>query len=517
MKRAMKYISFLLVFTLLAVGTTYLLIRRSEEPTAEELPEVEITPEAGIDLNGFYDQNHLTFTEVIEDLGEDRQAMYLQIDGLKNAEAEQRINDAIAAEAAALKDSFGGDRLNYMTCYEYGNFSNVLSLNLFAGDLDYNYRSVNLNFNLNDGSELRLEDIFGAQADLLGIVRSAFYEELTGYNFTEDYWETAQSPDENELYRVVSGYMSGEDKEFFFSPTQIFFIYDDYTASIDMVDHAEDITLYHKFLTEESLFEREDIGYKNIFTCAEIPDAYEIREFGYAGENLWYDFGYEGVYLPDGTPQEAIEGISAYADGMLDAVRGEIEGLRQEAGAHPDTMYIYIANPTLQPHIRIDYSDGEGWQAAGVSKAVAYSGHTKLYTMPKALFDTKYRQLMVETYRKEPHYLLFEGLDNAIDNDVQRKRDDSEKLYRWDTGEQVTADTLFAEGYDHAGFVRAYVIDELVRYHGYSLGDAELAAQDLWYEVEGEGLHIGIPGWGDERFLWLPLTQFAPSRLTIFA
>ena len=45
---------------------------------------------------------------------------------------------------------------------------------------------------------------------------------------------------------------------------------------------------------------------------------------------------------------------------------------------------------------------------------------------------------------------------------------------------------------------------------------ADLMTQALWYELQGSGLHVGIPAWGDDRFLWLSLDQFAPSRLTIF-
>ncbi|MBR4077582.1 MAG: hypothetical protein IKK17_03145 [Oscillospiraceae bacterium] len=522
MKKAMKYIALLLVFTLLAVGTTYVLIQRTlGEPLIRpkvDLPYEEIVPEAGIDLNGFYDQNHLVFTEITEELGEDREFTYPQISGLVNKDVEAAVNAAIAAEAEAVKQFFAdkGTAINYMTYNVYANFSNVLSIGLFAGDEEYDFINRYLNINLNDGSLLRLEDLFGVQADLLGMVRSGFYESLTTFNFTDDYWETAQSPDENELYRVVTDYMAEEDKKFFFTPTEIYFCYgEDYTAHVDMEEHAEDITVYHKYLSEESLFERDDIGYKGIFNCVHIPEGHEVREFGFAAHNFWYDFGFGGLYLNDNAPQEAVDGLNAYVDARLAEMRGEIEAIGQEAAANPDTMYIFMAEPSFQPHFRTDY-DGEGWGYSAFSKAVAYSGHTKLYTMPKALFDSKYRALMVEMYRENPYYILFEGIDHLIGDDVQHTRDDSEGLYRWDTGEEVTAATLFAEGYDDFAFIRAYAIDELVRYHGCSLEEARLLTEAIWYELEGGGLHIVIPAWGEERFLWLSLDQFAPSRLTIF-
>ncbi len=522
MKKAMKYITLLLVFTLLAVGSTYVLIQRTlGEPLIRpkvDLPYEEIVPEAGIDLNGFYDQNDLVFTDVTETIGDDRELKYPQIDGLKNADAEAAVNAVIAAEAEALKQQFAdrGTNLNYMTYNVYANFSNVLSIGLFAGDDTYAYLNSYLNFNLNDGSLLDVEDLFGVQADLLGMVRSAFYERLTTSNLQDRYWETAQSPDENELYEVVSAYMAGSHKEFFFTPTEIYFCYgEDYSAHVDMVEHAEDITVYHKYVTKESLFERDDIGYKGIFNCVHIPEGHEVREFGFAAENFWYDFGFGGMYLMDGAPQEAVAGLNAYVETRLDEMRAEIDEIRQEAQANPDTMYIFMAEPSFQPHARTEYS-GDGWGYSAFSKAVAYSGHTKLYTMPKALFESKYRQLMVEQYRESPYYVLFEGIDYIIGDEVQRQRDDSEGMYRWDTGEQLNADSIFAEDYDHDAWIRTYAADELVRYHGYNLEDARLQTEAMWYELQGNGFHIGIPAWGDERHLWLSLDQFAPSRLTIF-
>ena len=427
MKKAMKYIALLLVFTLLAVGTTYVLIQRTngERLFTPKIDEEAVIPEQGIDLNGYYDQNHLEFTEITEVLGEDREFSYPQISGLVNKDVEAAVNAAITAEAEALKQHFAdkGTAIQYATYYIYANYSNVLSIGLFVGDESYDYTTRYLNFNLNDGSQLRVEDLFGVQADLTGLVRSAFYEALTTSNLTDEYWETAQSPDEYELYKVVTTYLSYEDKTFFFTPTTIHFCYGDgYTAAVDMVAHAEDITIYHKFLSEESLFERDDLGYKNIFTCVEIPEGYAVREFGFAGDNVWYDIGLGEIYYADGTHREAIDGINAYADTMMEIMRAEVEGIMQGAQNTPDTMYIYIANPLMQPHIRTDYSEEGGWQATEVSKAVEYGKYTKIYTMPKALFESKYRQLMIENYRENPHYVLFEGLDNIIDDDVQQQK-----------------------------------------------------------------------------------------------
>ena len=520
MKKAIKYISLLLVFALVAVGTTYVLIQRATGAPLVDLSEdeqPEIIPEAGIDLNGFYDQNHLVFTEITEELGEEKTVKYLQIDGLKDADVEAAVNAAIAGEAQALVDYYGAERINYVSCNLCANFSNVLSIGFYAGDVEYNYTNRYLNFNLNDGSLLGVEDLFGVQADLLGLVRGAFYEALTPYNYNDAVGETAQSPDENQLYKVVTNYMAAEEKKFFFTPTEIYFVYgEDCTARVDMAEHAEDITVYHKFLSEESLFERDDIGYKNIFNCVHIPVAYDVREFGFAEENFWYDLAFSGPYFPDGTAQEDMDGVNAFAEQKLDEVRSEIEAIRQQAIANPDTMYIYFAEPYVNPINQRDYSDEEGWQVTYFSKAAEYGVHPRFYTMPKALFESKYRQLMIELYREKPHYIMTDGMDLIVGDDVQRQRDDSDALYRWDTGKLVEIGELFTADYDYDTRIRAYAVNELVQYYGYNVEEAEQETASMWYELGGAGLRLYVPQWSDEQYIWLPLDAIPPSRMTIY-
>ena len=520
-KKAIGYIALLLVFTLLAVGTTYVLIQRSLgepliQPTVDGSKD-EVIPEAGIDLNGFYDQNDLVFTEVTEELGEEKTVKYIQIDGLKNADVEAAVNAAIAAQAQALVDYYGAERINYVNCNLCASFSNVLSIGFYAGDVEYNYTNRYLNFNLNDGSLLAVEDLFGVQADLLGLVRSAFYEELAGYNVDAVNWEAPRSPDENELYRTVTGYMGQEDKKFFFTPTEIYFVYgDDCTARVDMAEHAADITVYHKYLSEESLFERDDIGYKNIFTCVHIPEGYDVREFGFAEENFWFDFAYDGVYFPDGTAQEDIDGVTAFGEQKLDEVRSQIEAMRQEAIANPDTMYIFMAEPYVNPITQSDYSDEDGWRVTYFSKAAEYGVHPRIYTMPKELFDSKYRQRMIELYRDSPHYVLMDGMDLIVGDDVQRQRDDNDALYRWDTGELVEIGELFTADYDYDTRIHAYAVYELVQYYGYDEQEAEQETASMWYELAGAGLRLHVPQWSVEQYIWLPLDAIPPSRMTIY-
>ena len=517
-KRALKYIVLLLVFALLAVGTTYACIQRTlGEPLLPQKEEaVEIIPEAGIDLNGTYDQNHLEFMEVVEIIGE-AELTYPQIDGLKNAEVETLVNDTISATAENLKQGIlnRGTNISYMTYQVYGSFSNVLSIVLFISDEGYeNHETAYLNFNLNDGSRLQLEDLFGAQADLLGIVRSAYYRNLTTNNLTAEYWESLQSPDEQLLYKTVTGYMAESEKAFFFTPTDIHLVGDVYSASVHMQEHADDITVYHKYLSAESLFERDDVGINDVFTCAEMPQGYDHRSIGYLEENFFYDIGLSEFYMSDYVSEEMQGQCLAFVEGRMAALMDEVQQVRQLAKENPDQMYVLFICPYGNIYSHSEYVDGY-WQGTA-SYAVSFNELCKLYEMPKALYDSKYHARLVEAYRNNPYYVLMGGLENAIDDDVQRTVREGEKLYRYDSGEELTLDTLFVEGFDYAAAVYDYTVNHLVRYDGYAYEDAEIAAQGLSYKLAGSGLQITVPNEMMDDYIWLSLDEFDPSALTIW-
>lgn len=516
MKSIYKWIAFLLVFTLLAVGFTYVCIRRSlGEPLLPHKEEVvEIVPEAGIDMNGTYDQNDLILLEVEETEG-DARLTYLQIDGLKNAEVEGAVNAALLAEADALKAHFSenGAAINYMTYQVYGNFSNVLSVGLFAGDVNYQYESRYLSFDLNDGSLLQLEDLFGAQADLTGIVRAAFYEAVTRGTLTDYYWEELQSPDEQEVYEVVKYYLAGE-RSFFFTPTEIYFIYDTYNSHISMLSYAEDITVYHKYISEESLFERDDIGFENIFTCAEIPEGYDRRVFGYLEENLWYDIGVSQPYFGSHVDEAMQQQVLGFVDGKYAECMEEVEALRKLAQENPHQMYILFVNPYFNIYSSSEYVDGF-WENTP-SKAVSYMEYYKLYTMPKSLYDSKYHDRLVAEYRNSPHYVVLSGMENAIDNDVSETKHEIEELYRYDTGELLSVESLFVDGYDYEKAIHDYVIDHLVRYDGYLRDDAPEVAENMKYTLAGEGLRIKVPALQIGGEIWMALSEFDSGVLKIF-
>jgi hypothetical protein len=177
-------------------------------------------------------------------------------------------------------------------------------------------------------------------------------------------------------------------------------------------------------------------------------------------------------------------------------------------------MYILFINPYFNVYSHSEYVDGY-WENTP-SKAVSYMEYYKLYTMPKSLYDSKYHARLVEEYRNNPHYIASGDLENAIDNDVTETKHQLEEMYRYDTGELLTVESLFAEGYDYNTVIRNYIIDHLVRYEGYLLEDAQLMAENLNYTVAGEGLRIKVPEAEIDENIWMSLGEFDPAELTIF-
>ena len=113
------------------------------------------------------------------------------------------------------------------------------------------------------------------------------------YDFNEDKLKTIECvPDitEDYLNEIMKKFMK-EEKNFYYSPTGICIVLDRGTCYCYFKDIANEVTIYDKYLTKESIYESQDIGMKNLWTCYEMPDYGEKKyiEYGLANENLYYE------------------------------------------------------------------------------------------------------------------------------------------------------------------------------------------------------------------------------------
>lgn len=473
--------------------------------------------EKGIDLYGTYDQNDLLVEEIVE--GHDGIDVKIpQLKGLKNTEIQQKINTDIYNRAMLLASKH--PVINYANYYTYASFANVISISFNVGFDESPYTEFDyFNYNLVDGSPLKLEDLFMKDTDLLEIVRPAFYNSMAIYG-NYDMETQLSSPDENKVYKTVKGYMESEDKRFAFSPSGIFLYAGNDMAEIKMLDYADSICIYSKFLTDESIFTGEYTGFKNIFTCANSQyDLFEVIEYGYAEKNLWTDLTVGTSYFSYDSPLEEVkkEKFDAFKAEMVEAARREIEQMRETARANPDKFYIILSKPDAYLYNHSRYNNGK-WHYT-YSNVASVNENTQIFEMPMDIYETVYRDKIIDTYRYE--YFAMRGgayldTNEAEGATVTEKR--SSRLYNFITGEELTRlEDIFYEDSDYMEVIKDKVVSSIMSQLDYSREEAEELFLEAEFFLEGISIDISLPSVNDRDFVRkISLSEFEQSMLKVF-
>ena len=483
MSRTIKgAILFIVLFLAAAVGITYFSIQKANNGVGTA------TAEEGIDLYGTYDENDLLVEEFAENY-KDIEIKIPQINGLKNKEVQAKVNRDIYTKCHDLLDQF--DHVNYAVYTKRANFGNVLSVSFYVGS-DAGYEQIYMNYELVQGNELQLEDLFMKDTDITEIVRKAFYQ-----SFVKDGSYVSESrivsPDENELYRAVKGYMESDNQDFSFSPAEINFYYKDYVASVRMIDIADSISIYSKYMTDESIFEKDGIGYDNIFTCADTQyGAFDLIDYGYLEPNFWFDVT-AGQLWTEGIDAEKLEVFNAFKSEMYEVAYDKVEEYRGIAKDNPDTFYILLVKPNISLYMDQEYNNGE-WTYT-VSNVAAVSENYQIYEMPISLYESTYRDRIIDTYRYI--YFAMRGgayFDTYYDADGAEVTNINEtKLYNYYTKEQLTDfDDVF---HKNSGYMR--IMEEKTReflgYQGFSVDNIDRLMETAEYELEGTNVVASIP------------------------
>ena len=378
----------------------------------------------GIDLYGTYDQNDLLI-ETLEEKYKEVTLEIPQLNGLKDQEVQEKINQEIYQQVIEAAKEI--PNLINASHYTYSNFANVISIQAYISNNETS-KQLYFNYNLTNGEELKLEDLFLKDTDLLTIIREAFYKTLVQFHLMDGINGQVVSLDENELYRIVKRYNNSENKTFAFSPSDIYLYYKDYAASVSMKDHADQICIYSKYLTEDSLFERNDIGKKNIFTCANFPDnVFKIFEFGYLEDNLWYDVTVWNQQLDETIYSVKNEHFSAFEESVYKSVFQQIEEYRKKAQEHPDRFYIFLAKPSVYIESESVWN-GEFWHMTYTNRACV-NENIQIFEMPMSLYENIYKDKIIDAYRYR--YFAMQGgvyLDSEVEEGVTLTEKREEKI-----------------------------------------------------------------------------------------
>lgn len=349
-----------------------------------------------------------------------------QIDGLKDKEIQNKINGDMQRRIEEVCESVLS--LNFLEYYVDSNFANVISISVFYGS-DDEYGQLYLNYNLVNGEKLDFEELFYEDTDTLEIVRNAFFEAMILYQMSGDI-------SENEYYKIVKSFTDAKDKQFAFTPSKIYLYYKDTTASVKMLDIADEISIYSRYLTEESLYEEDNIGKKDIMTGVSIPyEAFSLFEFGYLHENCWYDITSMKEYTSETFPAEKRVKYEQFKTEKYEEVYSQIEEYGKDAQEHPENFYIILCKPSFYVEIDSEWN-GEEWLEDYRDTAVV-TDNFKVLEMSMETFESIYKDKILEAYRYD--YLAMAGgiyLD-VTEDEVQVKEQYNQKTYNYMTGEEV--------------------------------------------------------------------------------
>lgn len=347
---------FVSIFSIICLTiTTILIIYKNIDIEEKDQNGIEQNTEnklqkdiAGIDLNGTYDQNDLTISEK-KATREKVEIRYLQIYGLKDKIIQDKINKELEQEALNFYKEQITDLdkvINVsVNMSEYANFANTLSLEVSYmakvdddGDGCYQGRK-SLNYDLTTGEKITIDKMFTSDAPIKEILRKSAY-----YSFIREKAEDSLSGDliisdygdiEDQIALFINTYEKNKIKGFIFTPKVIEIWNDEYEdICIDMEDFSDYIAIYNRYLTQETIFEVNNIGIKNLYT---LTNRYN---------NVYYYANYqnEDNYLIDIAidfqSAETDEFAKKLAQEKIKGIEKEIENIKQYANKNTSSFYI---------------------------------------------------------------------------------------------------------------------------------------------------------------------------------
>lgn len=339
----------------------------------------ETSNEKTIDLHGTYSQNDLKVTEVPTKIdGLNKEVDVIQISGLKNKKIENQINNEILSTLKdfVAKDPKGIDNY-YYTSLE-ANFANVLSVKIshYADSEDGGFgHYIGLNYNLTNGEKIKFADLFKKNEDLAPIVRQIIYKASLLYNhehldaiegdpgFADDayydadkkawyatytwYDEKTQTHkeekreyvlaiDETDIEKYTKKYLNSENPEFFFSPSTLSILYNNEEFTIYMAEIADKVVIYDKYLTENSIFEKDDIGANSVITCSFETIFGKLKEAKYESNNFFYDMSFWQRYEDDYPNKDYAKQKD---DEAINIMKERVNEYKELASKNPDKAY----------------------------------------------------------------------------------------------------------------------------------------------------------------------------------
>lgn len=349
-------IIFVAIFSIICIITTIMLVWY-KNIEIEEVQEIEIVEEIsnetqddipGIDLKGNYNQNDLLIKEMAV-TKEKVEIRYFQISGLKNKNIENKINKEI--EQIALnwyKEEIKNldEVINvYVSMWNSANFGNTVSFELnyvakIDDDDDGFYQGIRgLNYDLNTGEKITIDKMFTSDVPIKNIMRQSIYygllENKVKDNLAGDLIVSNYGNIEDEVAQIMNLYKKGKIVEFSYTPMQINMYYKNkQITSINMEKFAKYIAIYNRYLSDETIFENDNIGIKNLYTLTNRYSGIYYYEKYEKADNYFIDI------TIDLQSVENDEFAKKIADDKIKVIEKEIKKVKQKVSENQNQFYI---------------------------------------------------------------------------------------------------------------------------------------------------------------------------------
>ena len=422
--------------------------------------------EKGIDLSGTYSENDLEIKEEILKInGYNEDIPLVQISGLKNKKIEDKINKELKQTTNDyvnewLKNKKGNENNIYFDSRAEANFANVLSVKIsFWGDSTDDF--IGLNYNLVTGEKIDFNDLFNKNESLEAIVRQIFYKSSLYYNHQnldsiegepgfigdpyydaekgawfckyggidsetgKEYSETREyvlAMDENEIEKYTKKFLNDKNKQFCFSPADLTIKENNQIASIYLKDIANCVVIYDKYLTENSIFERNDIGAKSLITCSFESNFGKLKETKYESNNFFYDIALTELFEDDFNANDFVKQTE---DESISNLRKKVDEYKQIASNNSNKAYFLFLQADLcinkMDYYGTDEESGQWKRLYKTSSLLNLECHEKVFVcninekdkLLEAILEC-YRYYNVDFYGSIYHYITrYDGFNNA--------------------------------------------------------------------------------------------------------
>lgn len=358
---------FVIIFSIICITITALLIMYSKIDIDDQVEQETIlntqsiqtsNDEQGLDLKGKYNQNDLKI--VGKQASQEKiEFSYFQIEGLKDKNIQEKINKEIEnVTFNSYKEKINIQNVNNLSVSTSctANYSNILSLNVYCwgrssntGESEIIDIEKGINFDLNTGNQIKFREIFTNNAPMYDILRKCAYNSIlrdrAELTLSQEMVINNYGNIEEDIALVMELYKRDKINQFYFTTSDIIIIMDDISIDIPMIDWSNYIVIYNKYLSTESLFENDDIGYNNLYTLTtRQKDSYYYYTNYQNESNYFIDIFFEWQ------EDNASEFEKQLVASKIKEIEEEISNLKVLANKNTQNFYIMNYKITVEDY-----------------------------------------------------------------------------------------------------------------------------------------------------------------------